>query len=132
MGLLGNLFGQRYKTAVPKPVSLGTIREVKRLWAGVDELLGLKSPSQLKQAVIKADKIVDLVLREVSVGETAGERLRRAKEAFRADEDYQAVWDAHKVRNALVHEADYEPPHHLCREVVGKFKRGLIGLGVTF
>ena len=58
-----------------------------------------------------------------------GERLKNARPYFRDFRVYQGLWEAHKVRNALVHEADYEPIHSVTKGAVAKIKQGLQALG---
>ena len=96
----------------------------------VEELVKIGQSSQLRQAVIKADNVLDLALRRLTTGTAMGERLKNAREYFKNYAVYQGLWEAHKVRNALVHEADYEPTHYVVKGAVAKFKRGLEVLGV--
>lgn len=59
-----------------------------------------------KSLLIDADALLDAVLKHVvSSGTTMGERLKNAKHVFPA-QHYQDIWDAHKLRNRLVHEVD--------------------------
>lgn len=107
----------------------GEEEEVRRSWQKVEELLALGKPSQLKQAVIEADKILDFVLQRLVTGLALGERLRAARELWEK-EVYEDLWSAHKVRNSLVHESGYDPPHFVCREAVAKIKQGLTALRI--
>lgn len=94
----------------------------------VDTLMQGKSPSQLRQALITADKALDNALRDVVSGENMGERLKNAYTLF--DKNlYNQIWSAHKMRNALVHESGYEPPHHMITVGVNNLKKGLKSLG---
>lgn len=110
-------------------VSTETSDKIRRDWANINNLLKGKSPSQLRQALITADKTLDNALREIVDGKTLGERLINAKNKFDPI-TYNKLWDAHKIRNNLVHEADYEPPYFVLEEAVNKLKRGLIELHV--
>ena len=104
-------------------------RKIQTEWARVEELVKLGQPSQLRQAVIKADNILDSALSKLTTGATMGERLKNARPYFQDYAVYQGLWDAHKVRNALVHEADYEPTHTVTKDAIAKIKRGLEVLG---
>ncbi len=89
-------------------VSSQTIEKISRDWENIAVLVKGKSPSQLKQALITADKTLDAALKDIVLGDTMGERLKNAKDKFdRAT--YNRIWDAHKLRNSLVHEAGFEP-----------------------
>jgi len=105
------------------------IRKIQTEWSRVEELVKLGKPSQLRQAVIKADNILDLALSKLTTGTAMGERLRNARPYFKNYSVYQGLWDAHKVRNALVHEADYEPIHSVTKDAIAEIKRGLESLG---
>lgn len=112
-----------------KSVSQQTEDKIKREFENIEVLLEGKSPSQLKQALISADKSLDFALKDVVPGDSMGERLKNAKDLFDWN-IYQKIWDAHKVRNALVHEAGYEPPHYVVTDAIQNLKNGLIVMGV--
>jgi len=99
-------------------------------WRRIEELRDLRRPSALKEAVIRSDKLLDAVLKEMVTGETSGERLKGAQELFSNRDVYQGLWDAHKSRNALVHESGYELTYTTGRKVLDKFQRGFKDLGI--
>jgi hypothetical protein len=107
------------------------IRKIQTEWERVEELVKIGQPSQLRQAVIKADNILDFALSKLTSGTTttAGERLKNVRPYFKDRAIYQGLWEAHKVRNALVHEAEYEPTHTIIKGAVNKIKQGLEVLG---
>ncbi len=92
-------------------VSNLTVEKIKRDWENIDILMKGKNPSQLKQALITADKTLDAALKDIVAGETMGERLKNAKDKFERS-TYNRIWDAHKLRNSLVHEAGFEPGYY--------------------
>jgi hypothetical protein len=110
-------------------VSEDTLRKVSSDWEGINLLLKQKGPSQLRQALITADKTLDFVLKEIVPGESMGERLKNVIEKFDRP-TYNKIWDAHKLRNSLVHEVGFEPPYFLIIEAVANLKEGLYKLGV--
>ncbi len=82
-----------------------TPERVKRLW---DQILQSAKQGKLggKIAIIEADKLVDNVMKSMLIpGETMGERLKMAAHKYPGIRD---LWPAHRVRNRLVHETDYE------------------------
>ena len=117
---------KRVTVGVLKPYDLG---KIKSDWEQVEQLVRVGKPSALKQAGIVADKLLDYALRQVSSGETAGERLKNARDAFPRPV-YQGLWEAHKVRNALVHDSDYDLTQLVARDALGKFKEAFKALGV--
>lgn len=127
MGFFKNLFGKGLKGR--SSVSAQTMELIKREWEQIDVLLGQKGPSQLRQALIKADKTLDNVLRDIVPGDTMGERLKSAREKF----DYQTydkIWKAHLMRNSLIHESGFDPPHHMVTNAIENLKTGLRKLGI--
>ena len=98
-------------------------------WGRVEELIATGRPSAYKEAVISADKLLDYALIQISHGEAMGERLKNANLAFSRDV-YQGLWDAHKMRNALVHEADFDLTVLVAKEILGKFRRAFEHLGI--
>lgn len=98
-------------------------------WGRLEELIATGRPSAYKEAMISADKLLDYALIQISHGEAMGERLKNANAAFSWDV-YQGLWDAHKMRNALVHEADFDLTVLVAKEMLGKFRRGFEHLGV--
>jgi len=128
--LLNFIFGKKKKSSRKLSLSTVDISKIQDSWAQTAGLIKVGNPSQLRQAIIKADNLLDFALKRVTTGTTMGERLKNAQPFFRDYAVYQALWEAHKVRNALVHDADYDPPHFVIKEAIGKFKLGFEVLGV--
>ena len=111
-------------------VSAQTTLTIQNKWqVSIDLALKTKKPSQLRQALITADKLLDAALKDVSTGENMGERLKNAQKKFDWAV-YDKLWKAHKVRNALVHDVSYEPTYFVLEEALTDFKKGLESLGV--
>ena len=117
------------KSTKRRIITVETKEKVQRDWKNVEILLSQKGPSQLRQALITADKSLDNALRDIVDGETMGERLKNAENLFEKDE-YNRVWEAHKIRNNLVHESGYEPPYFVVTKAVQDLKEGLEKVGV--
>lgn len=98
-------------------------------WRNINILLTERSPSQLRQALISADKTLDNVLRDLFEGDTMAERLRNSEKRFDKD-TYNKIWKAHKLRNTLVHEVGFEPPHYVLTESVEDLRKGVSSLGI--
>ncbi len=127
MGIFNLLFGPTKKSF--GNVRGGTQDKIRMDWESIKVLLEQKGPSQLRQALIVADKSLDNALRDLVMGESMGERLKNAKDLFQWDL-YQKIWDAHKLRNNLVHESNFEPPYFMITEAVTNIQNGLISLGL--
>ncbi|MDX1765641.1 MAG: hypothetical protein R3313_01665 [Candidatus Saccharimonadales bacterium] len=79
-----------------------------------------------RMAVIEADKLLDKALKQSRFpGETMGDRLKSAEKSLK---NYQAVWDAHKLRNRLVHE-DVKLKKSQASSAISTFRAALKGLG---
>lgn len=104
-------------------------RKVTDEWVQIESLVKLAKPSSLKEAVSRGDKLMDFALSKIVDGQTMGERLKNASDRF-SRPVYDRVWQAHKVRNSLVHEIDYDPPHFITTEAVENFKEGFRDLGI--
>lgn len=62
---------------------------------------------EAKLAIIEADQLLDDLLRRMGyVGESLGERLKQLDAEILPNIDQ--VWEAHKIRNNLVHDPDYK------------------------
>lgn len=115
----------------PKVYKVTTVTQesIIKAWESVNIALSTKTPSQLRQALITADKCLDNALRDVVTGETMGERLKNAKNRFDYN-TYDAIWRAHKIRNSMVHETSFEPSYSTLISAIGDLKRGLDALDV--
>lgn len=122
------LFGGAYPYR--RRISDGTVRKIQEKWRN-EVFLALHpgNPSQLKQALVTADKLLDTALGELVEGESMSSKLKNSQNLFEW-EIYDKLWKAHKVRNALVHDLDYEPTYYILEEAINDFKIGLSELGI--
>ena len=77
--------------------------------------------AEWKLAVVEADKFVDDVLKTAGfVGESMGERLMLIK----PDQiiNLQYLWDAHKLRNLLVHDPNFRLTHQQALFAINAFE----------
>lgn len=114
----------------PKGVSPATVSMLKNDWKTIDQNLKLGTPTHLRQAVIVADKTLDNALKDLVKGETMGERLKNSRDLF-DKKIYNKIWQAHKVRNSLVHDAGYEPTHFILKGAISDLRDGLKSLNVN-
>ena len=79
-------------------------------------------------AIIQGDKLLDKALCEMGIpGRTMGDRLKKiGKEKFT---QLNAVWHAHKLRNQIAHESDFQPGYDQARHALDTFKQALKDLG---
>ncbi|MCE7936591.1 hypothetical protein DYH10_02275 [Candidatus Saccharibacteria bacterium CPR2] len=78
-------------------------------------------------AVIEADKLFDQALKNAGyAGETTGDRLKSAGKSLRS---INTVWDAHKLRNKLVHETEIKLKKNDAKNALKSFYRALREIG---
>lgn len=98
---------------------------VRQKWAEIEELMRLGSPSHYARAVLEADKLLDHVLKGLRTpGLTMGDRLKASKNRF-SPEGLDAAWRAHKVRNELVHNSDFQVMDYTAKEAIQNFHKAL-------
>lgn len=117
------------RALVRRQLSSTDERKISDEWREIEDLVKIGKPSALKEGVVKADKLMDFTLIKIVDGNTMGERLKNAKDRF-GYAAYDKVWRAHKVRNAMAHEIDYDPPHFITKEAIENFKEGFKDLGI--
>lgn len=95
-------------------------------WATI-QAMSQGNGGSLRDAVSEADKLLDYALKNNGVrGETMGERLKNSHGRFT---NLDAIWSAHKVRNSLAHEAEFDLVPAQAHEAITNFERGLRDLG---
>lgn len=102
---------------------------VHEKWQGVGLMMKEGGPVNYRQAIMEGDKIVDMVLRSRVEGETMGERLKAAQRLF-TRHTYDQLWTAHKIRNKVAHEADFDGLSSDAKLAVRNFEKALKELRV--
>lgn len=94
-------------------------------WQEIEQLIRLGSPSNYSRAVLEADKLLDHILKGYRVpGMTMGDRLKSAKSRFSA-QAYDAAWSAHKIRNELVHNSQFQVMDYTAKSAINNFKKAI-------
>lgn len=106
---------------------------VRQKWLEIESLLTAGNPAAKKQAVLAADKVLDYALDRLYPNlETTGERLKAAREIFQNNKsDYDQLWFAHKVRNEMVHNLNFELPAVEAKNTTEKIRTGLRRMGAS-
>lgn len=103
------------------------IEKYRSKWLAVEQSLVRNKIETVPLAIINADKLVDQALRERGIGgATMGERMKTAQATWTRGD---ALWDAHKLRNKLVHETDASVSYDQARRALAGYKRALKDLG---
>ena len=97
-------------------------------WSHVRRYAESLHEAEWKLSVIEGDKFVDDALKwKGFAGETMGERLMMIKPNELSS--LQELWDAHKLRNILVHDTQFHVRHEQALAAVNAFERVLKELG---
>jgi hypothetical protein len=92
-------------------------------WSEIERMIAGGAEMQLKVAVMEADKLLDHALKAMAMpGTTLGERLKFAAYKY---PKIRNVWNAHRLRNQLVHEASHYLDPAMARRAVRDYKEAL-------
>ena len=98
-------------------------------WKEVQEHLGSLREAEWKFAVIEADNILEEILNSAGFpGETLGEKLKQIDRNQLAS--INEIWEAHKLRNVIVHDPGYEIRYNDARVAISQYEKALRELGV--
>ncbi len=98
--------------------------KLKKKWEKIQARLEEKDEANLKLAVIEADNFIDYLLKRIGYkGETMAERLKQIKPAQLKNLD--GLWQAHKVRNNIVHEPNFKLTLHQAEEAIENYEKVL-------
>ncbi len=96
--------------------------QIQARWEEIEKIAAAGSMGG-KMAIMEADKLLDSALKSMMMsGETLGERLKFACYKY---PDLQKVWNAHRLRNRIVHETVFEPGRAEVSAALRDFKRAL-------
>ncbi len=110
------------KTNMPKKRSM-------KIWQRVQTHFYAGDDNSLKLAILEADKILDEALRLAGFrGESLGDRLKKLDESKLPN--LQDVWEAHKLRNRLVHETDFKLNRNTAERALAIYEQAFKDLGL--
>lgn len=93
----------------------------------IENKLSKDNASSFVSVIIEADKLLDKAMHEIGIpGKTMGDRLKRSGDRFT---DLNAVWRAHKLRNAIAHESDLDISYKQAATALAIYKQALKDLG---
>lgn len=102
--------------------------EMNKKWQTVLDKLESMEKDSYKMAVIEADKIFDDIIKRIGYqGDDMGERLKQINSAQIANID--EIWQAHKLRNQLVHEPDFQINQSQAKRSVEIYQKAMKDLG---
>ena len=78
-------------------------------------------------SVLEADKLLDKALKEMGVpGQSMGEKLKKLGNRL---PNLNQIWYAHKLRNQIVHESDFQISYDDAKRALRIFRQALKNLG---
>lgn len=103
------------------------VAKYRSAWLKVERILSKAEQSSYQLAILEGDKLLDKALRERGInGETMGQRMKNFQSRW---SNANAVWGAHKLRNQIAHESDFQPGYDDARRALAGFKLGLKDVG---
>jgi hypothetical protein len=120
------IFGKRNPGQMQRPENVNLDRQfVSTKWQEIEQLMALGQPSNFQRAVLEADKLLDHLLKgHRTPGLTMGDRLKASKNKFSQD-GYNAAWSGHKVRNEIVHNAEFPVTDFVARKAIQNFQKAV-------
>ncbi len=103
--------------------------KVNKEWDNIMKRLDSKDEANYKLAVIEADKLLDTVLKKLTIpGSTMGERLKAIPSGQLPSIDN--VWKVHKLRNHIVHTTDFILTDNKAKQAMTIYKQAFKELKV--
>jgi len=97
-------------------------------WEEIRRHIDSEREAEWKLAVIEADKLIDNLLKSAGYsGDTMGDRLMNIEKGQLANLD--ELWEAHKIRNRIVHDVNYFLRYAEARRAVLIYEKILKELG---
>jgi hypothetical protein len=129
MGFLNFLFGKSFSLGEGRITDFDR-QKIRENWLAIEQNRALGKPSTMKIAILDADKVLGDALQIVYPrGSNMFERMKLAKAKFPERRDYDDLWYAHKVRNIVAHESNYDLPTFEAGNVLDKYRKSLQQLG---
>jgi len=118
---------QVYKTvrAFLKPAHVPVDRKKNvEEWQKILQKGASENESERKFAIIAADTLIERILELAGYkGENLGERLKKVEKGDLDSLD--ALWEAHKIRNRIAHEADHKLSSEEASRALARFEEAL-------
>ena len=96
-------------------------------WLEIEHSLNREQLATYQVAILNADKLLDEALRDRRTkGASMGERMKNATNSW-SNANY--IWNAHKVRNQLAHEHDYQLTRETALRALSAYKQALKDIG---
>lgn len=105
-----------------KGISEKDIQEVQAMWKSIIR------ERDMRHAILEADKLLDHALQLKGYRGNLGTKLKKANRLFGGN--INRVWAAHKVRNNIAHQMNFEVDEKVYRSSMLAFKEAFRDLGI--
>ena len=102
-------------------MSKRVINEIRSSWKNIIR------QQDKSHAVMDADKLLDHTLTEMGLKGSLGAKLKKAPHLFK---DINGVWSAHKIRNNIAHQMNYEVTEKIYKNSMIAFKQAFKDLKI--
>ncbi|MEK7146777.1 MAG: hypothetical protein AAB772_00810 [Patescibacteria group bacterium] len=100
-----------------------------KAWQQIKKRMRFGGEANMKLALIEADKIFDEMIKLSGYkGETMADRLKQITSAQLSN--IEQLWQAHKIRNRLVHEPDYHLTEEQAEAALGIYQQTFQEIGL--
>jgi hypothetical protein len=104
-------------------------KHAQESWHRIEEHFYRGGESDLKVAILEADKLLNDALREAGVmGLQLGDRLKKANEG--QVPNLNELWQAHKLRNQIAHEPNFKLKRDMAERALNIYEEALRNLGI--
>ena len=104
-------------------------KQAQESWHGIEEQFYRGGESDLKVAILEADKLLNDALREAGImGIQLGDRLKKTNTG--QIPNLNELWQAHKLRNQIAHEPNFKLKRDLAERALEIYETALKNLGI--
>lgn len=109
------------------------VKYSKKKWSTQDQRFfannwqKIMNESDLKHKILDADKLLDTMLRKRGYSGSLGDKLKSKKTLF---SDIDGLWSAHKLRNKIAHEVDFQINAKTAGAALKSFEKAFKDLGL--
>ena len=104
-------------------------KHAQESWHRIEEHFYRGGESDLKVAILEADKLLNDALREAGVmGIQLGDRLKKANVS--QVPNINELWQAHKLRNQIAHEPNFKLKRDVAERALNIYEEALRNLGI--
>jgi hypothetical protein len=103
------------------------VEDYQARFLSIENKLNKDNYATFALSIINADKLLDKAMIEMGVpGKTMGDRLKKTSDKF---SQLDSIWRAHKLRNIIAHESDFELSYRQAANALAIYKQALKDLG---